>query len=132
MCRQVITTTDNQKIELWAQKRPLSSSSPCPKRLVFASVISMLSVISPELLAICVRRPRCHFRLSISVAFIWDTSSELASSETSLLSLDLFGHISLQFLPCDAQRCTVFEIVILSVCLSVCPSVTLVDCVHMV
>ena len=32
------------------------------------------------------------------------------------------------FLPCDAMRCTVFVIVILSVCLSV----TLVDCVHMV
>ena len=44
------------------------------------------------------------------------------------------------FLPCDALRCTVFGIVILSVCpsvcLSVCPSVclsvTLVDCVHTV
>ena len=40
------------------------------------------------------------------------------------------------FLPCDAMRCTVFVIVILSVCLSaclsVCPSITLVDCVHMV
>jgi len=40
------------------------------------------------------------------------------------------------FLPCDAMRCTVFVIVILSVCpsvhLSVCLSVTLVDCVHMV
>ena len=32
------------------------------------------------------------------------------------------------FLPCDAMRCTVFAIVILSVRLSV----TLVDCVHMV
>jgi len=30
------------------------------------------------------------------------------------------------------MRCTVFAIVILSVCLSVRPSVTLVDCVHMV
>jgi len=36
------------------------------------------------------------------------------------------------FLPCDALRCTVFGIVILSVGPSVCPSVTLVDCVHMV
>ena len=36
------------------------------------------------------------------------------------------------FLPCDALRCTVFVIVILSVRLSVRPSVTLVDCVHMV
>ena len=35
---------------------------------------------------------------------------------------------SYHFLPCDAMRCTVFVIVILSVCLSV----TLVDCVHMV
>jgi len=38
--------------------------------------------------------------------------------------------------PCDAMRCTVFAIVILSVRLSVrlsvCLSVTLVDCVHMV
>ena len=44
--------------------------------------------------------------------------------------------IFLSFLPCDALRCTVFVIAILSVrpsvCLSVCPSVTLVDCVHMV
>ena len=37
-----------------------------------------------------------------------------------------------RFLPCDALRCTVFVIVILSVCPSVRPSVTLVDCVHMV
>jgi len=36
------------------------------------------------------------------------------------------------FLPCDAMRCTVLVIVILSFCLSVCLSVTLVDCVHMV
>ena len=36
------------------------------------------------------------------------------------------------FLPCDAMRCTVLVIVILSVCLSVRPSVTLVHCVHMV
>ena len=36
------------------------------------------------------------------------------------------------FLRCDAMRCTVFVIVILSVRPSACPSVTLVDCVHMV
>ena len=36
------------------------------------------------------------------------------------------------FLPCDAMRCTVFVIVILSVSPSVRLSVTLVDCVHMV
>ena len=36
------------------------------------------------------------------------------------------------FLPCDAMRCTVFVIVILSVRPSVRLSVTLVDCVHMV
>ena len=38
------------------------------------------------------------------------------------------------FLPCDAMRCTAFVIVILSVRLSVRPSVclTLVHCVHMV
>ena len=36
------------------------------------------------------------------------------------------------FLPCDALRCTVSVIVILSVCLSVRLSVTLVDCVHTV
>ena len=35
-------------------------------------------------------------------------------------------------LPCDATRCTVLVIVILSVCPSVRPSVTLVHCVHMV
>jgi len=44
--------------------------------------------------------------------------------------------VSAGFLPCDALRCTVFVIVILSVRLSVCPSVhlsvTLVDCVHTV
>ena len=32
----------------------------------------------------------------------------------------------------DVMRCTVLVIVILSVRLSVCPSATLVDCVHMV
>jgi len=41
-----------------------------------------------------------------------------------------------RFLPCDALRYTVFVVVILSVCLSVwlsvCPFVTLVDCVHTV
>jgi len=41
-----------------------------------------------------------------------------------------------RFLPCDAMRCTVSVIVILSVCLSVrlsvCLSVTLVDTVHTV
>jgi len=36
------------------------------------------------------------------------------------------------FLPYDAMRCAVSVIVILSVCLSVRLSVTLVDCVHMV
>ena len=36
------------------------------------------------------------------------------------------------FLPCDAMRCTVSVIVILSVRPSVCPSVTLVDCVQTV
>ena len=40
--------------------------------------------------------------------------------------------ILMSFLPCDAMRCMVFVIVILSVCPSVCLSVTLVDCVHMV
>jgi len=41
-----------------------------------------------------------------------------------------FGGANVQpsFLPCDAMRCTVFEIVTLSVWLSV----TLVHCVHMV
>jgi len=34
-----------------------------------------------------------------------------------------FFKIFLYFLPCDALRCTVFVIVILSVCLSVRPSV---------
>jgi len=36
------------------------------------------------------------------------------------------------FLLCDAMHCTVLVIVILSVRLSVCLSVTLVHCVHMV
>ena len=44
-----------------------------------------------------------------------------------LVSVILFQFL-LQFSPCDAMRCTVLVIVILSVCLSI----TLVDCVHMV
>ena len=40
--------------------------------------------------------------------------------------------LDFSFLPCDALRCTVFVIVILSIRPSVCLSVTLVDCVHMV
>jgi len=54
----------------------------------------------------------------------------------SCASVAIFHVGSIKFLPCDAMRCTVFVIVILSVCLSVHPSVrpsvTLVDCVHMV
>jgi len=46
------------------------------------------------------------------------------------------GFDSLSLLPCDAMRCTILVIVILSVrlsvCLSDCLSATLVDCVHMV
>ena len=46
------------------------------------------------------------------------------------------GHEVNIFLPCDAMRCTILVIVILSVCPSVCLSVrlsvTLVHCVHMV
>ena len=41
-------------------------------------------------------------------------------------------NLKTMFLPCDAMRGTVFAIVILSICPSVCLSVTLVDCVHMV
>jgi len=44
----------------------------------------------------------------------------------------LRGCCALEFLPCDAMRCTVLVIVILFVCLSDRPSITLVDCVHMV
>jgi len=44
----------------------------------------------------------------------------------------LTSYFVLLFLPCDAMRCKVLVIVILSVCLSVRPSVTLVLCVHMV
>ena len=40
--------------------------------------------------------------------------------------------VVVELLPCDAMRCTVFGIVILSVRPSVCLSVTLVHCVHMV
>jgi len=43
-----------------------------------------------------------------------------------------FFTVLLLLLPCNAMRCTVLVIVILSVCPSVCLSVTLVDCVHMV
>ena len=49
--------------------------------------------------------------------------------------LDVYKMNMTLFLPCDAIRCTVLVIVILSVRLSVClsvrPSVTLVDYVHM-
>ena len=48
------------------------------------------------------------------------------------LSVTVKLQIAFSFLPCDALRCRVFVIVFLSVCLSVRPSVTLVDCVHMV
>jgi len=43
-----------------------------------------------------------------------------------------FLFLDAQFLPCDAMRCTVLVIVILSVRPSVRLSVTLVHCVHMV
>ena len=59
---------------------------------------------------------------------ILSASFELLHVNKTLIILSAF----LGLLPCDALRCTVFVIVILSVCLSVCPSDTLVDCVHMV
>jgi len=65
-------------------------------------------------------------------------SNDIAIAEMSVcLSVTLWYCIKTNkagvmiFLPCDVMRCTVLVIVILSVCLSVCPSVTLV-CVHMV
>jgi len=48
---------------------------------IFAVEISMMSVIVPEILAFPVWRPLCYFRLSVSVAFIWDTFFELAEVE---------------------------------------------------
>ena len=69
--------------------------------------------------------------------FIHDTPQDSLAAIALLHHILTFSHVhvaqgkhsvSLQFLPCDAMRCTVSVIVILSVCLSV----TLVDCVHMV
>ena len=72
-----------------------------------------------------------HLRMRIYLA---------CSSMIHLIQLHIAAQLSLspikmqllRFLPCDALRCTVLVIVILSVCLSVRPSDTLVDCVHMV
>jgi len=53
-------------------------------------------------------------------------AAQAARSRCKVLSIR-----TLIFLPCDAMRCTVFVIVILSVCLSVCLSHSW-SCVHMV
>jgi len=61
----------------------------------------------------------------VTIGVIWEDSEAGKSAEMSRF-------IPFSFLPCDAMRCTVSVIVILSACPSVCPSVTLVDCVHTV
>jgi len=58
--------------------------------------------------------------------------SRLPTGEYTHRPIQLNGTQHVRFLPCDALRCTVFVIVILSVRLSVRLSVTLVDCVHKV
>ena len=57
--------------------------------------------------------------------------SDIESTRTTTRSCRDPG-MRMSFLPCNAMRYTVSVIVILSVCPSVCLSVTLVDCVHMV
>jgi len=54
------------------------------------------------------------------------------SLHQSFVCLSIYLSVCLFFLPCDALRCTVLVIVILSVRPSVSLSVTLVDCVHTV
>ena len=65
---------------------------------------------------------------------VFYTDIQYISYTIYMLIQDLLVNYSILFvfLPCGAMRCTVSIIVILSVCLSVRASVTLVDCVHMV
>ena len=67
-----------------------------------------------------------------SFAFIGTKHVDAAAELILVLSLSVTHGASVAFLPCDAMRCTVFVIAILSVFLSVRPSVTLVHCLHMV
>ena len=75
---------------------------------------------------------RCH------VNEFWNATRNFANKFIAIRSGRVRCHSPLEdqqhdaFLPCDAMRYTVFGIVILSVRPSVRPSVTLVDCVHMV
>ena len=75
----------------------------------------------------------CHSKYQTKQA----TACALSSIEIySTIARFIRNSTAVLFLPCDAMRCTVLVIVILSVCpsvrLSVRLSVTLVDCVHMV
>jgi len=56
----------------------------------------------------------------------------VANKLTVWLAYVEVSHDGFILLPCDAMRCTVLVIVILSVRPSICLSVTLVACVHMV
>ena len=64
----------------------------------------------------------------INTAAELSNSSLLHALRQMLVVAEINNVTGVGFLPCDALRCTVFVIVILSVRLSVCPS----DCIHKV
>jgi len=99
--------------------------------------VSVLSVLLVRLLVGSLRSAGC----GLQVRFPWNLAQRLSIDMPMSLCERRFycrKHrkplfpFAFVFLPCDALRCTVFVIVILSVRPSVCPSVTLVDCVHTV
>ena len=49
--------------------------------------ISMFSVTVPEIIAFPVRRPRCYFRLSISVTSIWKYVVQVVENEDKRYSI---------------------------------------------
>jgi len=90
-----------------------------PRLGVYYFLSLTLSVCLSVCMHVCLSQ-----RLLLLFCFSMESSHFLAiSSQWQKLQ-----NFVLRFLPCDAMRCTVFMIVILSVCQSVCPSVRLSLC----
>jgi len=79
-------------------------------------------------------RTGCVYEQAAAPLLTSDKKAHMTEYSTVLgdASLSAFRYLPplelAQFLPCDAMRCTVSVIVILSVCLCVCPSVRLSVC----
>ena len=108
----------------------IKSKSPWTRQRIYFKLFfrfSILAQFNPRSICTNVFAPPRKKTLQEVAVLNWDGCDSLTGKN---IFVPVGGRPS--FLPCDAMRCTVFVIVILSVRQSVRPSVTLVHCVHMV